>query len=88
MNILQKRDALGQNGRVESMQFILRTILVITFHKLYQQHSERLFSQSSEQKVIGISKSCQYGDKALLKPHRQTDRQTCFYLGSYTKKVH
>ena len=50
MNILQKRDALGQNGRVESMQFILRTILVIIFHKLYQQHSERLFLQSSETK--------------------------------------
>ena len=32
------------------MEFILRTILVIIFHKLYQQHSERLFLQSSEAK--------------------------------------
>ena len=50
LNILQKRDVLGQNGRVESMQFILRTILVITFHKLYHRHSERLSLQSSETK--------------------------------------
>ena len=37
-------------GGLESRQFILRTILVITFHKLHQQHLERLSLQSSETK--------------------------------------
>ena len=54
-NILQKGKVLGQTGGWESPQFILRTILVIIFHRLNQQHSERLSSQSSETKVIGIS---------------------------------
>ena len=37
-------------GVLESLQFILRTILVIPviFHKLHQQYSERLSLQSSE----------------------------------------
>ena len=39
-----------RKGRLESLQFILRTILVITFHKLYQQHLERLSLRSSETK--------------------------------------
>ena len=51
-NILQKRKVLG---RWESPQFMLRTILVIIFHRLHQQHSERLSSQSSKTKVISIS---------------------------------
>ena len=33
-NILQKREVFGQNRKAESPQFILRTILDITFHKL------------------------------------------------------
>ena len=34
-------------GGLESPQFIFRTILVMTFHKLYQQHSEMLSLQDS-----------------------------------------
>ena len=37
-------------GGLDSQQFIVRTIFVITFHKLYQQHSERLSLWSSEAK--------------------------------------
>ena len=37
-------------GGLESPHFILGTILVITFHKLYQQHSERLSLRSNETK--------------------------------------
>ena len=37
-------------GGLESPQFIFRTILVMTFHKLYQKLSERLSLQSSETK--------------------------------------
>ena len=40
----------AQTRGLESQQFILRAILVITFHKLYQQHSERLCLRSSETK--------------------------------------
>ena len=49
-NILQKREVLCQNGRVGISTVYLRTILVITFHKLLQQHSGRLSLQSSETK--------------------------------------
>lgn len=52
-----KPEIFSKNGRfsakmggLESPQFILRTILVITFHKLYQQHSERFSLRSSETK--------------------------------------
>ena len=41
-NILQNTRFSAKTGCLESQQFILRTILVITFHKLYQQHRERL----------------------------------------------
>ena len=27
-------------------------------------------------------------EQKFCKKYKQTDRQTCFYLGSYTKKVH
>ena len=47
-NIPPKRDVFSQNGGLESPQFILRTISAITFHKLHQQHSERLSLRSSE----------------------------------------
>ena len=40
----------ARRGGLESPQFILRTILVIIFHKLYQKHSERLSLRSSETK--------------------------------------
>ena len=48
---------LAKTGGLESPQFILRTILVITFHMLYQQHSERLrcLYGAAKQNVIGIS---------------------------------
>ena len=46
---------LPKMGVLESPQFILTTISVITFHKLYQQHSEMLSLQDSKTKVIGIS---------------------------------
>ena len=39
-----------KTGWLESPQFILRTILVMTFHKLYHQHSERLSLRSSRSK--------------------------------------
>ena len=41
---------LAKTGALEPPQFILRTILVITFHTFYQQHSERLSLWSSETK--------------------------------------
>ena len=37
-------------GGLESPEFILRTVLVIRFHKLYQQYSERLSLWSRETK--------------------------------------
>ena len=37
-------------GGLESLQFILGTILEITFHKLYHQHSERLSLRSNRTK--------------------------------------
>ena len=40
----------AKTGGLESQQFISRTTLVITFHKLYHQHSERLSLRSSETK--------------------------------------
>ena len=43
-------DFRPKTGGLESLQFILRTILVIAFHKLHQQHSERLSLRSSETK--------------------------------------
>ena len=47
----------ANTGGWESGEFILRTILVITFHKLFQQHSERLYLRSihvAKEKVIAI----------------------------------
>ena len=46
---------LPKMGVLESPQFILVTILVITFHKFYQQHLEMLSLQGNKTKVIGIS---------------------------------
>ena len=43
-NILQNREVLGQSGRVGF------TVLVTMFHRLHQQHSERLSLQSGETK--------------------------------------
>ena len=40
----------AKTGGLESPQFISRTTLVTTFHKLYHRHSERLSLQSSETK--------------------------------------
>ena len=42
----------AKTGRLESLQFILRTILVTTFQNLYQQHSERLSLWSNETKRL------------------------------------
>ena len=50
-------EIFSKNGRfsaktrgLESPQFISRTTLVITFHKLYHRHSERLSLRSSKTK--------------------------------------
>ena len=40
----------AKTGGLESQQFISRTTLVITFHKLYHRHSERLSLPSSKTK--------------------------------------
>ena len=53
-DILQNKETV-KTGGLESPQFILRTILVITFHKLHQQHSERCLNRAAKQKVICIS---------------------------------
>ena len=44
---------LTKAGGLESPQFILRTILVITLHKLHHRHSESLSLRFSETKIHG-----------------------------------
>ena len=51
LEIFSKNERFSaKTGGLESLQFILRTILVIAFDKLHQQHPERLSLQSSETK--------------------------------------
>ena len=54
-HIIEKRRFSAKPRGLESPQFILRTILVIIFHRSHQQHSERLSLQAVKQKVISIS---------------------------------
>ena len=60
----------ARRGELESLQFILRTISVITksFHKLYQQHLERLSLLEERNKK---SSKFQYQNVCLLNPCRK-----------------
>ena len=55
-NILQKREGFSQMGGLESLQFVLRTILVKTFQLSYISNIQKgCLYEAAKQKAISIS---------------------------------